>query len=107
MTGADPELRRLLVQELQRHLPALEGPSVEAVEVQRAVHALKGSAGLAGQRELAEALERLHRRMREGEEAALPDAALLVRTAIARLSAGEMAVSNRWPVPPEDLARSP
>jgi two-component system, chemotaxis family, sensor kinase CheA len=105
--GADPELRRLLVQELQRHLPSLEGPSVEAIDVQRAVHALKGSAGLAGQRELAEALERLHRRMREGEEAALPDAALLVRTAIARLSAGEMAVSNRWPVPPDDLARSP
>jgi two-component system chemotaxis sensor kinase CheA len=107
MTGADPELRRLLVQELERHLPALEGPSVDAIDVQRAVHALKGSAGLAGQRELSEALERLHRRMREGEDAALEDAAWLVRTAIARLSAGEMAVTDRWPVPPADLARSP
>jgi len=107
MTGVDPELRRLLVQELERYLPALEGSTVESVEVQRAVHALKGSAGLAGHRELADALERTHRRIREGEEAALKDAASLVRTAIARLSAGESAMTDRWPVPPDDLARHP
>ena len=35
---------------------------------QRAVHALKGSAGLAGERELAATLERLNRRIREGDE---------------------------------------
>jgi chemotaxis protein histidine kinase CheA len=107
MTGGDPELRRLLVHELERYLPALEGSTIEAAEVQRAVHALRGSAGLAGHRELADALERTHRRMREGEEAALKDAASLVRTAIARLSAGESAMTDRWPVPPDDLARRP
>jgi len=105
MAGADPELRRLLVQELERHLPTLEGPAA-AIDVQRAVHALKGSAGLAGQPELSEALERLHRRMREGDEAALRDAAALVRTAIRRLSAGENALTDRWPIPPDDLTRS-
>jgi chemotaxis protein histidine kinase CheA len=73
--------------------------------VQRAVHALKGSAGLAGERELSEALERLHRRMREGEDTALQEAASLVQTAIGRLTSGQRAVTDRWPVPPDGLAR--
>ena len=103
----DPELRRLLIQELERHLVALEGTPRDVPAVQRAVHALKGSAGLAGERELAAALERLNRRIKEGEEGAFDEASALVRSAVQRLSAGESAVAARWPVPPDDLGARP
>jgi two-component system, chemotaxis family, sensor kinase CheA len=103
MTSSDPELRRLLIQELGRHLVTLEARPRDAVEAQRAMHALKGSSGLAGERDLASTLERLHRRIREGDEAGFDDAAVVVRTAVQRLSAGESAVVARWPIPPGDL----
>jgi two-component system chemotaxis sensor kinase CheA len=102
-TDSDPELLKLLVQELGRHLMTLEARPHDTAEAQRAVHALKGSAGLAGQPELAAALERLSRRMKDGDEAALGQAATLVRTAIDRLAAGETALTTRWPIPPDDL----
>src|SRR5580692_9330230 len=100
MTSSDPELLRLLLLELERHLVALEAEPRDVVAVQRAVHALKGSAGLAGERELAATLERLHRRVKEGDETAFPEAASIVRTAVQRLGAGESAIAARWPIPP-------
>src|SRR5580692_9065352 len=107
MTSSDPELLRLLILELERHLVALDAHPRDVPAVQRAVHALKGSAGLAGERELAAALERLHRRVKEGDESAFAEAGVVVRTAVRRLSAGESAVVARWPVPPDDLTARP
>jgi two-component system chemotaxis sensor kinase CheA len=104
---SDPELVRLLIDELERHLPALEAQPPDADRATRAVHALKGSAGLAGERELAAALERIHRRMRDGDASAFADATAVVRTAATRLRAGEPAVATRWPEPPEDLVARP
>jgi chemotaxis protein histidine kinase CheA len=104
---ADPELRRLLLQELERHLLTLESAPHDSPEVQRAVHSIKGSAGLAGELELAATLERMLRRMREGDDKAPEQAAVLVRTAIERLAAGESALATRWPAPPDDLAPYP
>ena len=106
-TSSDPELLRLLITELERHLLTLEAEPRDVPSVQRAVHALKGSAGLAGERELAAALERLHRRVKEGDESAFAEAAALVRTAVQRLGAGETAVAARWPIPPDDLGARP
>ena len=106
-TSSDPELLRLLILELERHLVALEAEPRDVPSVQRAVHALKGSAGLAGERELAATLERLHRRVKEGDESAFAEAGTLVRTAVQRLSAGESAVAARWPIPPDDLGARP
>jgi two-component system, chemotaxis family, sensor kinase CheA len=106
-TATDPELLRLLILELERHLVALEAIPRDVPAVHRAVHALKGSAGLAGERELAAGLERLNRRVKEGDEGAVAEAAALVRTAVQRLSAGDSAVAARWPVPPDDLAARP
>ena len=114
MSSRDPELTRLLTKELERHLEALEGepapvvPSEGASEVsleptRRAVHALKGSAGLAGEPELASAMQRLERRLREGEHAALSDVVATIRGAIRRLTAGETAVAAMWPEPPADM----
>jgi chemotaxis protein histidine kinase CheA len=107
MPGTDPELVRLLIQELERHLVTLEAEPRDAAGAQRAVHALKGSAGLAGERELAATLERIQRRMKEGDDTALDEAVALVRTAVQRLSAGETAVAARWPIPPDDLRARP
>ncbi|HEY6462370.1 MAG TPA: Hpt domain-containing protein, partial [Polyangiaceae bacterium] len=106
-TSSDPELLRLLLLELERHLVTLEAEPRDLAQVQRAVHALKGSAGLAGERELAAALERLHRRVKEGEGAAAGEAAAVVRTAAQRLAAGESAIAARWPIPPDDLVGRP
>ncbi len=102
MTTRDPELVRLLTQELLRHLPSVEATELDGAR--RAVHALKGSAGLAGERELAAALQRLERRMLGGDKTAIPDATAIVKTAIERLENGLAGVSAEWPSPPEDLA---
>jgi two-component system chemotaxis sensor kinase CheA len=103
----DPELLRLFMHELERHLVTLEVRPHDAVEAQNAIHALKGSAALAGEPELAATLERFNRRLKEGDESALEQAAVLVRTALERLAAGQSAFAARWPVPSDDLAARP
>ena len=103
----DPELTRLLILELRRHLPALENepPNLEACR--RTLHALKGSAGLAGEGELAASLQRLERRVREGELPAIIEASHLVSRAVERLSTGRRFAGSAWPEPPSDLRPSP
>ena len=103
----DPELLRLLVEELERHLAPLERWSGDPQQAQRSLHALKGSSGLAGERELGSALDRLERRTREGDDRAFEEAVAVVRSAIVRLAAGDTAVSTSWPEPPEDLVARP
>jgi two-component system chemotaxis sensor kinase CheA len=99
---SDPELLRLLVIELERHALSLEGtPTPE--ETRRAIHAMKGAAGLAGEAELAGALQRLERRHARGDTSARSEAASLVRRATARLREGKAALESPWPVPPMDL----
>jgi two-component system chemotaxis sensor kinase CheA len=109
VSARDPELTKILVSELERHLAQLDeltGKLDDATleTARRTVHALKGSAGLAGEPELASAMMRLERRLREGDHAALIETASTVRRAIQRLAAGERAtVAAAWPMPPADL----
>ena len=107
MNGRDPELTRLLVLELSRHLVTLESESGDLEGPRRAVHALKGSAGLAGEGELANALQRLERRLREEDAGALREIVELVQLAIQRLNAGETAMLAEWPYPPDGLVPLP
>lgn len=105
----DPELTRLLVQELERHRRALEegaGQKDAAAldAMRRTLHALKGSAGLAGEPELAAAMQRLERRVRDGGADAREEAIETIATAIRRIGAGEPALPGGWPEPPPDLA---
>ena len=65
MTTRDPELTSLLVLELGRHLAILEREPPDLDEGPRSLHALKGSAGLAGEADFAAAIARLERRARE------------------------------------------
>ncbi len=102
MSAVDPELQRLLVLELERHLVTLAAET-DLEASRRALHALKGSAGLAGERALAEALQRLERRLRESDHNAVADAAEVVRTAIHRLTRGASAIEEDWPIPPPSL----
>jgi chemotaxis protein histidine kinase CheA len=104
VSGKDPELRKLLLLELSRHLKTLQVSANDPDSVRRAIHALKGSAGLACERELADAMQRVERRMREGDPKALDDAIRVVRAAIEGLAAGGGAVQAAWPEPPGDLA---
>lgn len=102
----DPELTQILVQELERHLGALE--SMTALDdVRRTVHALKGSAGLAGEPELAAVMQRLERRLREGDATAQPEVIATVKRAVTRIKAGEPAAAGGWPEPPPDLQPRP
>ncbi|MDB4940568.1 MAG: Signal transduction histidine kinase CheA [Labilithrix sp.] len=108
----DPELTRLLTMELRRHLLALEDQvgktDPESLEgTRRAVHALKGSAGLAGEPELASAMQRLERRLRDGDDQALADVIATIERSIRRLDAGESAIAVAWPEPPPDLVSGP
>ena len=106
MTTRDPELTRLLLLELERHYLTLSGDADDE-SVQRAVHALKGSAGLAGEGELAAALLRLERRLKSDDAEARPEVQDVVRVAIQRLAAGETAMLEEWPYPPEGLVALP
>lgn len=87
--------------ELERHTRTLAtgGPD----EVRRALHALKGSVGLAGESELASALRRLERRHARGDGSARTDALDLLRRAIIHVREGRPALESRWPEPPRDL----
>jgi two-component system chemotaxis sensor kinase CheA len=102
----DPELGRLLLLELERHLATLLG-DVDAEGIRRTVHALKGSAGLAGESELASALQRLERRLKSDDPNARREVVEVVRVAIQRLAAGESAMLVEWPLPPEGLIALP
>ncbi len=106
MTSRDPELTRLLLQELQRHYATLAGDS-DSESLRRAVHALKGSAGLAGEGELAAALLRLERRLKGDDPEVLGEVKDVVQVAIQRLAAGESAMLATWPHPPDGLVAQP
>jgi chemotaxis protein histidine kinase CheA len=108
VAARDPELTQILISELKRHLAHLESlaerlDDTTLESARRTVHALKGSAGLAGEPELASAMLRLERRLRDGDHRALGETASSVRRAIQRLAAGERAAAGAWPMPPPDL----
>jgi two-component system chemotaxis sensor kinase CheA len=107
MANQDPELLRLLVLELERHVAALEARPRDGDSARRAVHAVKGSAGLAGELDLGAALERIGRRIEEGDPLAFDAAEAIVRTAAERLSSGQRALGSEWPEPPADLVPLP
>jgi chemotaxis protein histidine kinase CheA len=103
---SDPELARLLLVEIARHLPALEHEPLELLDARRSLHALKGSLGLAGETALAQEIARLERKLASGDEESARDAARLMRQAEEHLLAGEPASEGLvvWPIPPNSLA---
>lgn len=102
----DPELARLLLVEIARHLPSLERDPVDVVEARRALHALKGSLGLANEGPLSQEIARLERKLASGDESAIHEAAVAMRHAEEKLLAGESPSQSLtvWPTPPAWLA---
>src|SRR5439155_27381656 len=74
--------------------------------VRRALHAAKGSAALAGEVPLSEAIARLERRVAGGETGAQADAVEFLDDALVELREGRPAVSL-WPEPPVGLRPVP
>lgn len=104
--GRDPELARLLLEELRRHEPDL-ADDAETPAQRRALHALKGSAGIAGERAFSESLARLERRFAGGEHHALAEARALVAEAADALATDRPIATPAWPTPPDDLRAQP
>lgn len=106
MIARDPELARLLLDELTRLEPDLADDAPPNAQ-RRALHALKGSAGLAGERALAESLARLERRFLAADLGSLGEARALIAEASSALSTGRPITTAAWPEPPGDLRALP
>ncbi len=101
MGERDTELIRLLIEECERHARALADGSADASSLRRTLHAVKGSAGVAGETALADAFARFERRAQEGS--VREEAVRVLRDAIENLRAGRDALPDSWPTPPAGL----
>lgn len=92
----------LLADEIERRVPLLAGqPSSE--DARRVLHAMRGSAALAGHADLALVLAHLGAQIRAGELDASETAHAVLTRALERLRRGEPPLPTRWPRPPEGL----
>lgn len=101
------ELRKLLATEIGRRLPHATDDPAQARSV---LHALRGSAAMAGESELALVLNQLGVRLRAGETRATQTVREVLSQAAVRLSAGQPAFVTQWPAPPfglQPVARAP
>lgn len=99
----DAELAALLLLELERHARGL-APGAALDDQRRAVHALRGSTGMAGLGPLSEAFGRLERRLGAADADAAGEARALVTEARAALAEGRPIELPAWPTPPPGLA---
>ena len=112
------ELLRLLAQELRKHHTALgkrDGSDVPFAEQKRILHAVRGSAALAGEESLARTMGLLEKRARtedpgvaEIAREVLERALSLIEKALAAEAAGaplppQVIEEAAWPVPPREL----
>jgi two-component system, chemotaxis family, sensor kinase CheA len=102
----DPELDRLLGDEIERRLPTLAASDTTAMDLRAALHALKGSAAMAGYSELALVIGQLGERVRAGRVDARSEAHETLGTALARLRSGKTPFATAWPEPPPPLEAS-
>ncbi|MFO0549346.1 MAG: Hpt domain-containing protein [Polyangiaceae bacterium] len=107
----DEELRALLIEEVAKRAsevrtqPTSAGRDLEVAR--RAAHALKGAFGLAAEREIADALGRIERRLIGADGAACADLLSLLDRLAGLLSSGAPMPPSTWPTPPDDLRPSP
>lgn len=106
MSGRDPELDRLLAEEIERRLPGLRGDEAEGMDARAVLHALKGSAAMAGHSELALVIGQLGERVRAGRAGAKVVAFDVLAAVLARLREGKPPFPTSWPEPPPPLEPS-
>ncbi|HEY3253149.1 MAG TPA: ATP-binding protein [Polyangiaceae bacterium] len=106
MSESAHELGRLLAGEIARRMRLLSDPSTPELEVRAALHALKGSAGMAGHTELslviAQCAQRVHTRLPE----AMAETQEMLEHALARLTLDLPPFASVWPEPPPFLGPS-
>jgi two-component system, chemotaxis family, sensor kinase CheA len=99
------DLKTLLASEIAKHVGAIESG---ATSFRHLLHAIKGSAGLAGETALADFLGRAERTFAaQGlpkDEQVERETLSLLKTAQLRLSQGETAIAVIWPTPPSGIA---
>jgi two-component system chemotaxis sensor kinase CheA len=106
VSAPDRALSQLLAAEIDKRLPVLEDAAAGPAVVRAELHSLRGSAALAGEADLALVLAHLTSRMRAGDLAARPEAALLLLEVQRRIGKGEPAFATAWPTPPPGLGPS-
>lgn len=106
MTRAPRATDPLLASEIERRVALFGDPSTPHVTLRAALHALVGSAGMAGHTDLALVIAQGGARLAEGEEAARFDLFDVLSSAASRLRAGEEPFATRWPEPPPALRAS-
>ena len=103
----DPgDLRALLLTEIERHVDILRAAAADEGAVRGVLHALRGSAALAGEHDLSLVLAQLGTRSRQGDHDALGDIQQLLDSVRQRLAEGLPALASEWPEPPPGLAPS-
>ncbi|MEI9954160.1 MAG: ATP-binding protein [Pseudomonadota bacterium] len=106
MSESAHELGRLLAGEIARRVRLLRDPSTSAVEVRGALHALKGSAGMAGHTELSLVIAQCAQRVQAELPAAITETQLVLEHALARLTRDLPPFASVWPEPPPFLGPS-
>jgi two-component system chemotaxis sensor kinase CheA len=99
-------LRALLLTEIERHGRTLRATDRDPSAVRGVLHALRGSAALAGEHDLSLVLAQLSTRSRHGDTQALLDMHELLEGVRERLAAGLPALPGVWPEPPPGLVPS-
>jgi len=106
MSDTPTDLRQLLADEIARHLPRLRVDAPDLTQVRAVLHALKGSAAMAGEQELSLVIAQLGASIRAGRLEVMAPAAQLLSDALTRLRAGQGAFRTAWPEPPPMLRPS-
>ena len=96
------EVDALLAVEIERRVTLLQSDA-DAEDARKVLHAVRGSAALAGHSELSLVLAHLGARLRAGQDGAIATAKTVLETAARRLRAGETPLASAWPRPPVGL----
>jgi two-component system chemotaxis sensor kinase CheA len=96
----------LLASEIERRVALFGDPKTSHVTLRAALHALVGSAGMAGHTDLALVIAQGGARLAEGDETARFDLFGTLSSAASRLRAGEEPFATQWPEPPPALRAS-
>ncbi len=106
MTRSPRATDPLLASEIERRVALFGDPSTPHVTLRAALHALVGSAGMAGHTDLALVVSQGGARLADGDEAARFELFGVLSSAASRLRAGEEPFATRWPEPPPALRPS-
>ena len=106
MSQSAHELGRLLAGEIARRVGLVSDPNTPALELRAALHALKGSAGMAGYTELSLVIAQCSHRVEAQLPGAIADTRRLLEHALTRLTQDLPPFASVWPEPPPFLAAS-